>query len=275
MNLRKLYLLVALAVLGTGISPAAWSVDVARVNERVISDMDLRAVLNMSGYNEGQRESMMKDSATRRQILNSLIDQEVLIGEAMKEKLDQDPEFKEAIEAFKKQYLSNRVVQKNLANKLTDTAIKKYYESHQSRYSTDQVHAMHILVSDEQRAQELVKMAKASDADFQALAEKHSKDPSAKNNRGDLGFFGRDRMVPEFTEAAFSADDGQVVGPIKTSYGYHVIKVIERKMGKPLSLSDVQYRVRSDLFQSVRQDYVGKLRQQAKINVQDKVIDKL
>lgn len=84
MNLRKLYLLVALAVLGTGISPAAWSVDVARVNERVISDMDLRAVLNMSGYNEGQRESMMKDSATRRQILNSLIDQEVLIGEAMK-----------------------------------------------------------------------------------------------------------------------------------------------------------------------------------------------
>lgn len=118
-------------------------------------------------------------------------------------------------------------------------------------------------------------MAKASDADFQALAEKHSKDPSAKNNRGDLGFFGRDRMVPEFTEAAFSADDGQVVGPIKTSYGYHVIKVIERKMGKPLSLSDVQYRVRSDLFQSVRQDYVGKLRQQAKINVQDKVIDKL
>jgi hypothetical protein len=54
-----------------------------------------------------------------------------------------------------------------------------------------------------------------------------------------------------------------------------VIKVIERKMGKPLSLSDIQYRVRSDLFQAVRQDYVGKLRQQAKINVQDKVIDKL
>lgn len=275
MNLRKLFLLVGLAILGAGISPVAWSVDVARVNDRVISDMDLRAVLNMSGYNEGQRESMMKDSATRRQILNSLIDQEVLIGEAMKEKLDQDSEFKEAIQAFKKQYLSNRVVQKNLANKLTDTAVKKYYESHQSRYSTDQVHAMHILVSDEQRAQELLKMAKAPDADFQALAEKHSKDPSAKNNRGDLGFFGHDRMVPEFTEAAFSADDGQVVGPIKTSYGYHVIKVIDRKMGKSLSLSDVQYRVRSDLYQAVRQDYVGKLRQQAKVNVQDKVIDKL
>lgn len=272
---RKLFLLGGVAILGAGISPVAWSVDIARVNERVISDNDLRSALMMSGYNEGQSESLMKDAGSRRQILNTLIDQEVLVGEAMKEKLDQDHEFKLAVEAFKKQYLANRVLQKNVGNKLTEPAAKKYYENHKSRYSTDQVHAMHILVSDEQRAMELMKLAKAPDADFQQLAEKHSKDPSAKNNRGDLGYFTRDRMVPEFTNAAFSAEDGQVVGPVKTSYGYHVIKVIERKSGKALSFEDAQHRVRNDLLQDIRQEYVGKLRQQAKVNVQDNVLEKL
>lgn len=272
---QKRFLMMSVLSLGVAVTPVAWSIEVARVNDKIISDKDLRSALSMSGYNEGQRENLMKDLSTRRQILNSLIEQEVLVGEALKEKLDQDLEFKDAIEAFKKQYLSNRVLQKNLGNKMTENAAKKYYDTHKSRYSTDQVHAMHILVSDEQRAQELLKLAKLPATDFQELAEKNSKDPSAKNNRGDLGFFGRDRMVTEFTDAAFGAEDGQVVGPVKTSYGYHIIKVLERKLGKALSFEDAQYRVRNDLLQDVREDYLGRLRAQAKINVQDSTIDKL
>lgn len=252
---------------------SVFAVEVAKINEKSITDKDLRSAL--SGLNEGQREGVLKDANSRRQVLNSIIEQEVLVHEAQKEKLDQDVDFKDAIEAFKKQYLASRVLQKNLGTKFTDEAVKKYYEAHKSRYSTDQVHAMHILVSDEQKAHDLLKMVRAKDADFQALAEKYSKDPSAKNNRGDLGFFGRDRMVAEFTEAAFSGKSGEIVGPIKTAYGYHIIKVVEKKLGKLLDFDEVEARVRNELRQDLTQGYVSKLRGQAKVMVHDAVLDKL
>jgi len=96
-----------------------------------------------------------------------------------------------------------------------------------------------------------------------------------KNNRGDLGFFGRDKMVPEFTEPAFEAKDGQIIGPIKTQYGYHVIKVIEKKIGKPLDYAEVEYRVRSDLRNEIAQTYVAQLRKQAKVQVDEKALEKM
>jgi peptidyl-prolyl cis-trans isomerase C len=275
MKFQKLFLTAGVAIAGICGMTNAYCSEVARVNDQPISDKDLRFALTLSGLNEGQSEGVLKDANSRRQILNSLIDQEVLVSQAKKDKLDQDAEFKEATEAFKKQFLSSRVLQKNLGSKVTDAAVKKYYEAHKSRYSTDQVHAMHILVSDESRAQEVLKLAKAKNADFQQLAEKYSKDPSAKNNRGDLGFFGRDRMVPEFTSAAFAGEDGQVVGPVKTTYGYHIIKVVEHKTGQTMSFDDVELRVRNDMMQDVREEYVNKLRKQAKITVQDTALDKL
>lgn len=253
------------------LSGAAWGSELTKVNSQSITDKDLRMVL--SGMNEGQRENLLKDVNTRREILNSLIDQEVLVDEAKKLKLDQDAEFKEATMAFQKQLLANRILQKSLGSKLTDAAAKKYYEAHKYRYSTDQVQAQHILISDEEKAREILKMAKASDADFQALAEKYSRDPSAKNNRGDLGFFGRDRMVPEFTEAAFAGKEGEIVGPVKTSYGYHIIKVIKKKAGKPMEFDEVENRVKNDMRQEITQSYVSNLRKQAKVQVNDAAVN--
>jgi len=247
--------------------------ELAKVNGRPITDGDLKTAL--SNLNEGQRQSVLKDPNSRRQVLVSVIDQEVLAQEAEKQKLDQDAEFKEAMAVFRKQLLASKILQKNLSAKLTDAAAKKYYQSHKYKYSTDQVHAQHILVDDEKRAQELLKQAKAAGTDFQELAEKNSKDPSAKNNRGDLGFFGRDRMVAEFADAAFGADEGAVVGPVKTAYGYHVIKVIQKKIGKPLEFSEVELRVQTDLKQEAIAAFVSKLRETAKIQVDDKAVEKL
>ncbi|MGK5086808.1 peptidylprolyl isomerase [Bdellovibrionota bacterium FG-2] len=263
-------------ILGVGFvfaCPGAWAVDLATVNGKVITDKDLKSAL--SGVSEGQRENLLKDASSRRQILTSMIDQELLVQEAEKDKMDQDAEYKEALNSFRKQYLTGKVLNKKLAAKISDSTVKKYYENHKSRFSTDEVHAQHILVSDEAVARDLLKKAKEPNADFQVLAEKNSKDPSAKNNRGDLGFFGRDRMVPEFTEAAFSGKAGDIVGPVKTSFGYHIIKVIELKPGKALPFSDVEARVRMELRNELIQEMVGKLKQQAKVNVDDKAVDKL
>ncbi|OFZ18393.1 MAG: hypothetical protein A2X94_14970 [Bdellovibrionales bacterium GWB1_55_8] len=253
-------------------SSLAWSAtELAKVNGRVISDDDLATALG--GLNEGQRDKLLKDSNTRRQILNGLIDQEILVQQAEKERLDQDKDFQNAVAAFRKQYLANRLLQKSLGEKLTDKAAKQYYERNKHRFTTDQVHAQHILVETEAQAKDLIKKARGG-ADFQALAEKHSKDPSAKNNRGDLGFFGRDRMVPEFTEAAFAGKPNEIVGPVKTTYGYHIIKVLEKKPGSQLEFNDVELKVQNDLRQDLTQSYVGGLRKSAKIDVNETALNK-
>jgi len=261
---------IAIGIMAT----SAWGVEIAKVNGKPLTEKDLSSAL--AGMTPGQRDGMLKDQVARRQMVQSLIDQEVLLQEAEKEKLDQDQEYKDAYASFRRQFLMNRVLQKSLAGKLTDSAAKKYYEQNKSKFSTDQVHAMHILVKDELEARELIKKAKADGVDFQKLAEENSKDPSAKNNRGDLGFFTRGTMVEEFTDAAFNGKIGEVVPhPVKTTFGYHVIKVIDKKPGQVMSYTDVENTVKSMLRNEMAESYVGKLRETAKIIIDTKAIEKL
>lgn len=271
--MKKIGLYIVLTV-AVAAGSSAQAMDLAKVNGKVISDKDLQTALG--NLNEGQRQNFLKDVNSRRQVLNGVIDQELLVQEGEKAKLDQEQEYKDALNAFRRQYLAARVLQKNLGSKFSDSAAKKYYETHKDRYSTEQVRAMHILVKDENEANDIFKKAKTLDNEaFQELAEKVSKDPSAKNNRGDLGFFGRDRMVPEFTEAAFSAPEGKVVGPVHTSFGYHVIKIVTKRSGKPLQYDEVELRVKNDLRGELTQNYVGGLKKTAKVEVDDKAVDKM
>jgi len=101
--------------------------------------------------------------------------------------------------------------------------------------------------------------------DFQKVAEARSKDPSAKNTRGDVGFFSRTMFDQAFTDAAFGASAGDIVGPIKTAFGWHIIKVVDRKVGKVLDFAEVEQRVRADLQRELLKEYVLDLRKKAKI----------
>lgn len=254
------------------VAPVAGAVDLARVNGKAITDEDLQTELG--ALNEGQRKSVLSDQNTRRQVLMGLIDKEVLNQQAEKEKLDQTSEFKSALAAFRKQYLANRLLEKNLAAKVTESAAKKYYELHKVRYSTDQAHVQHILAPSEQEARELFQKARQPDADFQALAERHSRDRNAKNNRGDIGFISYDSpFVPEFKEAALSASEGEIVGPVKTAYGYHLIKVLKKKVGKAKEYSEVELQVMNDLRQDLVEKYLGNLKRLAKVQVDDKALN--
>lgn len=257
-----------------GLTSAVFAVDLAKVNGRSITEKDLQDALG--GLPEGQRETILGDPGSRRQLLLSMIDQEVLLQEGEKSKLDQDQEFKSAMAAFRRQYLSNKVLERNLGSKVTDKAERKYYEAHKSNFSTDEVDVQHILVADEAQARDLLKKAKEPGADFQALAEKFSRDPSAKNNRGDLGFITHDSpLVKEFKDAAFDAGEGEIVGPIKTSFGYHIIKVVKKKFGKALGFDEVELRVKNEMKQDLIQAYVSKLKSQAKVQIDDKALERL
>ncbi|MGE0614326.1 MAG: peptidylprolyl isomerase [Bacteriovoracia bacterium] len=239
--------------------------DLATVNSAKITDGDLKKAI--SGFNEQQQKDIMSDANTRNQVLQNLIDQELLSQEGRKQGLEKTEEFKEAMDAFSKQYIANMLVQKQLGPKMSEGAAKDFYKDNKNNYSTAQVHAQHILVKTEEEARKVMQQTKQKDTDFQELAEKISQDPSAKNNRGDLGYFTRDRMVAEFTDAAFAAKKGDIVGPVKTAYGYHVIKVVDKKNGNTLGYDEVELRVKADLRQKLIRAMVSDLRAKAKITV--------
>jgi parvulin-like peptidyl-prolyl isomerase len=247
--------------------------ELAKVNDVSISDRDL--TLSLSSLNEGQKGSVLKDSNSRKQILQDVIDRELVAQDGEKMKLDQETEFKELMVLYKKQFLASRVLEKMVGPKLTPATVKKYYESHKYQFSPDQARVQHILVADEGEATKMLQLAKDPKNDFQDLAEKHSKDPSAKNNRGDLGFVPRGQFVPEFTEAMFSIPEGEIGGPVKTAFGYHIIKVIQKKMAKPLEFHEVELQAREALKQELIRNYVNDLKKQAKIKIDRAAVDKL
>lgn len=238
---------------------------VATVNGKAISDSELRAAV--SNLNEIQQQEILNDPLSRKQVVDRLIDQEVLVQQAGKQKVEESSQYKATMEAFKKQLLSNLLLEKSLTPQMTDRAAHEYFNLKRQEYTTDQVHAMHILSATEQESRQILEQARKPGADFQALAEKNSKDPSAKNNRGDLGFFNRDQWDQKFTEAAFSGKKDDVLGPVKTAYGYHVIKVIDRKPGRKLNYDEVELKVKAGLKEKLMREYIAKLRSQAKITV--------
>lgn len=242
---------------------SAQAATVATVNGKVITDEDLNH--SVSSLPTQQRDRILKDPSTRAQIVQSLINQELLVEDAIAKKIENSKEYKDSMAAYRKQLLGNLLVKQQLAPKVTESAVKNHFEKNKAKFAGDQVHAQHILVGTEKEAQEVLTEARKAGADFQKLAETRSKDPSAKNNRGDVGYFNRETFDPAFTDAAFGAKTGEIVGPVKTPFGYHVIKIIDRKVGKTPEFAEVEPRVRSDYQRELLQAYVDGLRKKAKI----------
>ncbi len=266
----KRFSVALIAIVGT----QAMASDVAKVNGKSITDKDI--IGSLSGVNEGQRQSYLKDPQAKKEILDRVIDQEILFQEGEKAKLDQNNEYKEAVANFRKQYLAMRVLAQNVGPKLTDAQARKYYDRNKFRYSTMQSYVQHILLETEAKAKEVMNAAKEPGADFQELAVKHSKDPSAKNNRGEVGPVGWDSpFVMPFKDAALNGKEGEIVGPVRTQFGYHLIKVLRRKPGKALNYDEVELQVKNDYRQELTEDFMEKLKKSAKVSVDDAALNKL
>ena len=130
---------------------------------------------------------------------------------------------------------------------VTDADIKAYFDkNHQVFDKPEQVKARHILVADPNLAKQVLAKIKAG-GDWTALAKQYSTDPSSKDKGGDLGYFGRGQMVPQFQDAAFGAKVGQVVGPVKSPFGYHIIQVEDRKPAQKASLASAHDQIKTQL----------------------------
>lgn len=262
-------LMVAVAVFTAG--EAFASVELARIGSKSITDSYVKDA--MGGLPQGQKQQLNNEESARMRVIENMVVEELFVQEGEKSGITKDKEFIKAMDHAKRQLLAQRYLQKMVQPKITDTNLKKYFDQNKLRYSQDEVKASHVLVKSESEAQEVYKKAKAGE-DFEVLAKKYSTDPSAAQNMGDLGYFTRARMVPEFAEAAFKMKAGEISEPVKTVFGYHIIKVTDVRKGKSVSFNDVKDQVRADYQNNAISDLVDSLKKKNKVVVhEDKIKD--
>jgi peptidyl-prolyl cis-trans isomerase C len=143
-----------------------------------------------------------------------------------------------------------------------------YADASKQITSEQEVHARHILVPTEDEAKKIEDELKKG-ADFVELAKKESKDPGASDG-GDLGFFTKEQMVPEFSKVAFALEPGKISDPVKSQFGWHIIKVEEKRARKAPAFDEVKPQVEQFVTRKAQAEYVAKLREAAKVERMDK-----
>ncbi|SHM09833.1 foldase protein PrsA [Caldanaerovirga acetigignens] len=163
-----------------------------------------------------------------------------------------------SLQDFKKDIAMQIKVKKLLEPKIkiSEEELKDYFEQNKDYFSQEkEIRARHILVDDEKTANEIYKRLKVGE-DFSKLASEYSEDETTKNQGGDLGFFKRGEMVKEFEDVAFSLKEGEFSSPVKTQYGYHIIKVEEIKEAKQANFDESREKIKEILLnQKVQEQY--------------------
>lgn len=216
----------------------------AKVNGREITSNDMNAL--MQGLGQGAMQFNSPEGKKR--LLEELVMQELLYSEAIENGYDNEDEFKAGLEQMKINILKQYAMRKLLGSiEVEDKEVEEYYEEHKDAF-VDQaaVRASHILVDSKEKAEEAAEKIK-NGLDFAEAAKEYSSCPS-KDAGGDLGEFTRGRMVPEFENAAFEMEVGEVSEPVQTQFGYHIIKVTEKKEANKKSFDEVKEQAKAQVL---------------------------
>jgi peptidyl-prolyl cis-trans isomerase C len=199
-------------------------------------------------------------------LLDQLIDARALVVEAEKTGLDKDPVVAQTMHMAQDRALASALLAKNVRPQVTEEAVKAKYDSEFANKQGDpEVHARHILVADEATAKKIIADLKKG-GDFAALSKQYSKDPGAAAQGGDLGWFKKGDMVPEFASVAFSLKDNELApDPVKTQFGWHVIQVLGHRTAAPPSFDEEKDQLRQQMVQAAIQKEVETARQGVKV----------
>jgi len=225
--------------------------------------------IHKSALMEAYKHSRLSQApieAVYAQLLDYVVTSQLLLTEAKKANLAEDPEVKSQMRFAMDNILEQTYLERKVAAGITDDAIKaRYEETIKAAPGKEEVHARHILFENEADAKQAIVDIKGG-AKFEDIAKAKSKDPSAAQNGGDLGFFSKDEMVPEFAEAAFKLKPGELIAaPVKTQFGWHVIEVIERRQAPPPTLEESKASIVNDLRNSVAQKAIEEIEKGAAI----------
>jgi peptidyl-prolyl cis-trans isomerase C len=238
---------------------------VARVNGVDIKQSDLA----LAEEDVGGDVQAGPPEAKREQLIAYLADIIMVTQAADRKNLGDNPEFKRRLAFLRNKLLMGFGLQEESKAALTEEALQQTYDDAvKSMNGQEEVHARHILVDNEDEAKAIVDQLKGG-ADFAALAKEKSKDPGAADG-GDLGYFTKDQMVPQFSEVAFKMYPGQLSNPVKTQFGWHVIKVEDKRTKQPPEFSKVKDQIEAYVARKAQTEYIAKLRQAAKIERLDK-----
>jgi len=252
----------ALALAQTAPAPAP-SPDkiVATVNGAPIKESDLV----IAEQDIGSQLQSVPEASRRDYLIRFMADLKLGAQAAEQSKLQDAPDFAQRVEYFRDKILLDDLMLKEGAKADTPEARKKLYDETVSKLAPEtELHARHILVADEATAKQVAERAKKGE-DFLALSKEFSKDPGSAADGGDLGWFTKDKMVKEFSDAAFKLEPGQISDPVKSQFGWHIIKVEEKRTKPVPQFTEVQDQIGNYLTQRAQQTLLLSLREKAKI----------
>ena len=259
------FVLGMIAVWGATAPPAAAQNDpvVARLNGMEIHRSE---ALRARGRLPATMQHMSDDQVLPA-LVDIIIDSRLIADEARSQGLAYEPQVRAQINLVTDLVLEQVLLSRYMRERITDEATRAMYdEVVANEKARDQVHARHILVENEELARNLISELDAG-ADFVELAGKYSTDATGKNG-GDLGFFSRGDMVAPFADAAFALKVGEYTKePVKTKFGWHVIKVVDHRIAEVRPYKQVKKALERELANELRNEYVGELRKKADIEV--------
>ena len=254
-------LVTAAAFAQTGAPPADPSKVIARVNGATITEGDLAVAaddpaLQLPNVPEAQKRDLLT---------GYLIDLKLGAKAAEAAEVGEGAEFARKLAYSRDKTLLDQYLEQEAKKAVTPEAARKLYDDTAKSVTPDQeVRARHILVESEDEAKQAATRVKGGE-DFAKVAGELSKDPGSKTDGGDLGFFTKERMVEPFAEAAFKLEPGQVSEPVKSQFGWHVIKVEDRRSKPVPSFDEMKDQVETYLARKAQQDLIVGLRKDAKI----------
>lgn len=234
---------------------------VARVNGQAITAADLAIAaedpaLSLPGVDEGAKQNLLVDY---------MVDLKVGAQAAESAKVGDAPEFKRKLAYFRDKLLLDDYLEREAKKAVTPEAAKALYEQTvKSMKPEEEVRARHILVESEDEAKKIAARVKGGE-DFAKIAGEVSKDPGSKTEGGDLGWFSQERMVKPFADAAFKMAPGQVSDPVKTQFGWHVLRVEEKRTKPVPTFDEMKEQIDQYLTRKAQQDTIVKLREAAKV----------
>ena len=238
---------------------------VARVNGVEITQGDLA----LAEEDVGADLRAASPEAKREHLISYLADIIMVTQAAEKKNIAESPDFKRRLAFLRNKLLMGFELQEETKAAVSEEAMRQTYDDAvKSAAGQEEVRARHILVDNEDEAKAIVEQLRAG-GDFAAIAKEKSKDPGGAEG-GDLGYFTKDQMVPEFADVAFKMYPGQLSNPVKTQFGWHIIKLEDKRTKQPPEFDKVKGQIEAFLSRKAQTDFVAGLRKTAKIERLDK-----
>ena len=248
---------------------------IAKVNKGTVTESDfLREVGRIPEWARSQFET----GEGKEKFLDELVKKELIHQHAKKMRLDNNEEYLEKVREFEKLTLVALSLKKEVDEKVKvdENEVRAFFDENQEKFTVGtQIKASHILVKTEDEAKNAYERIMSGEK-FEAVAKEVSIDKGSAEKGGDIGFFGRGRMVPEFERAALSLKTGEISQPVKTRFGYHIIKQTDVKMGDPASYEQSKEAIRRELINQKPKKYfdelIDKLKAESHISTDKEVL---